>query len=434
MATTTKHQNSETSGGEDHGITIGPFTGGNEAEWTRYLEKFLKSERDQFMGILESMEEGVAIIDTKNQIIFMNPSMVRDFGSGIGAKCYKHIFNRDEPCHAICRLSSVLHGNTERWEYTLPGGRTYDVVASPFMSARGEFCALITLRNISIHKQFEVDLVKVTQLKSELLQQKAEQLEKISCEVARLEEEKVRFVRFLGVVAHDLQSPLVATQTFLWQILDGFTGDITGEQQDILQKCSNRIDRLMRLIKDLLDIPRIESGQLVSEMKPMSLLEIIQDSKEELESLAKDKGMNISIEAPKKVTQIFGSGPRIQQVVENLVSNAIKYSDSGNVLVKVSEKQNEVKVEVMDSGTGISPKDLKHVFDDFFRGKDTAERGTGLGLSICKRIIEAHNGKIWAESPCPETGKGSKFSFTLPKKGKKRIGKCKQGTKQAIKK
>ncbi|MFO8143955.1 MAG: PAS domain-containing sensor histidine kinase [Dehalococcoidales bacterium] len=434
MDTSINSQYSGISEGEGHGITIGPFTGGNETEWTRYLEKLLKSQCGQFIGMLEAINEGVAVIDPKNQIIFMNPSMVREFGSGIGDKCYKHIFGRDRPCRDICRLPSVLDGNTERWEYTLPDGRTYDVVASPFMSTGGELCALVTLRNISIHKQFEIDLVKVTQLKSELLKQKAEQLEKISCEVARLEEEKVRFVRFLGVVAHDLQSPLVATQTFLWQVLDGFTGDITQEQQDILEKCSNRIDRLMRLIKDLLDIPRIETGQLVSEMKPMSLLEIVKDSAEELESLARDKGMTIQIEAPTKIAQLFGSAARIQQVVENLISNAIKYSDSGDVIVKVSEKSNEVKVEVIDSGTGISSKDLTHVFDDFFRAKATAQRGTGLGLSICKRIIEAHSGKIRAESPCLETGKGSKFSFTLPRKeaGKKR--RSNKGTKKAIKK
>ena len=253
-------------------------------------------------------------------------------------------------------------------------------------------------------------------MKSELLTQKAEQLEKISREVARLEEEKVRFVRFLGVVAHDLQSPLVATQSFLWQMLDGFTGDITDEQREMLEKSTQRIDRLMRLIKDLLDIPRIETGQLVYEMKPIQLMEIIQESVEEMKCLAKDKGMTIRIEAPTKVARIHGSGPRLQQVAENLISNAVKYSPTGEVLIRVIDSRYEVKVEVIDNGIGISSEDLSHVFDDFFRRKGSLERGTGLGLSICKRIIEAHNGKVWAESPCSETGKGSRFSFTLPRK------------------
>ncbi len=416
MVTLAKYPKAEITKWDGDGLTMGPFTGGNEAEWVRYLEKLLKNERDQFIAMLDSMDEGVAIIDHESKIRFMNPSMIRDFGNGIGAKCHSHLFGRDKPCRDICRRSSVLRGNIERWEYAFPDGRTYDVVASPIVSSDGEPCALITLRNISLRKQFEVDLVKVTQLKSELLTQKAEQLEKISREVARLEEEKVRFVRFLGVVAHDLQSPLVATQSFLWQMLDGFTGDITDEQRDMLEKSTQRIDRLMRLIRDLLDIPRIETGQLVYEMKLINLMGIIRDSVEEMESLAKDKGMTIRIEAPVKMARIQGSGPRLQQVAENLISNAIKYSATGEVVVRVIDNRDEVKVEVLDNGIGISAGDLPHVFDDFFRSKGSLERGTGLGLSICKRIIEAHNGKIYVESPCSETGKGSRFSFTLPRK------------------
>ena len=397
------------------GITIRPFAGGNEAEWARYLEKLIKSERDQLIAILNSMEEGVTIIGADHTIQFMNPSMVREFGNGVGHDYYQYLFGLEKPCPDITKLANVLKGAIERWECEFPHGRTYDIVASPFTSAEQELCILLAFHNITQRKQYELELVKVNQLKSELLSQKTEQLERISREVDRLEVEKERFVRFLSVVAHDLQSPLAAAQTFLWQILDGFAGEVTDEQRDMLEKSTRRIDRLLRLVGDLLDIPRIETGQIMSEMKAISLNEVIKDSIEELRNLAKKKDMTIELESPPSLSEIYGASARLQQVIENLISNAIKYSKGGTVLIRVAEGKDEIRVEVIDSGIGISPEDLPHLFADFFRGKNALERGTGLGLSISKRIVEAHGGRIWAESPCPETGKGSKFSFALLK-------------------
>ena len=102
-------------------------------------------------------------------------------------------------------------------------------------------------------------------------------------------------------------------------------------------------------------------------------------------------------------------------MVTNLTSNAINYTREGTVLVKVVDDKDKVRVEVIDTGIGVPPEEFPRLFDDFFRGSNVGAKGTGLGLSISKRIIEAHGGKIWAESPAPETGQGSKFTFTLPK-------------------
>jgi two-component system phosphate regulon sensor histidine kinase PhoR len=102
--------------------------------------------------------------------------------------------------------------------------------------------------------------------------------------------------------------------------------------------------------------------------------------------------------------------------LNNLISNAINYTRDGKVLVRVKEYEDEIAVEVIDTGIGIPPDELPKIFDDFFRGRNAGKKGTGLGLSISKRVIDAHGGKLWAESPCPETGAGSRFTFTLPKK------------------
>jgi two-component system phosphate regulon sensor histidine kinase PhoR len=107
-------------------------------------------------------------------------------------------------------------------------------------------------------------------------------------------------------------------------------------------------------------------------------------------------------------------------VITNLVTNAINYTPEGTITIRAKEEGKEICVEIMDTGIGIPPEDISRVFDDFFRASNVESKGTGLGLSIARRIVEAHGGKIWVESPCPESNAGSKFTFILPKKGERR--------------
>jgi signal transduction histidine kinase len=257
---------------------------------------------------------------------------------------------------------------------------------------------------------------EMVKLRDQVLEKRTMELEQASNEIVKLEEERRHFARFLGVVAHDLQSPLVATQSFITYILDGFTGTITDGQKDLLERGVRRIDGLLTLITDLLDIPRIETGQVTREMRELSFNEVVKRSLEGLDNVAQQKGLTLKVEMPESSPKINGASRRLQQVLTNLVSNAINYTNEGTVLVRVSDNENEVRVEVKDSGIGILPDDLPRLFNDFFRGSNVGSKGTGLGLSISKRIVEAHGGKVWAESPDPETKKGSKFTFTLPKK------------------
>jgi len=257
---------------------------------------------------------------------------------------------------------------------------------------------------------------EMVKLKDQLLEKRTMELEQASGEVVKLEQERRSFVRFLGVVAHDLQSPLVATQSVLSYILDGFTGHITDGQKDLLERAVRRIDGLLTLITDLLDIPRIEAGQVTREMREIPFNDVMKRSLEGFDSVAQQKGLTLKVEVPPSSPTVYGANRRLQQVVTNLVGNAINYTNEGMVLVKVSDSENEVRVGVTDTGIGILPEDLPRLFNDFFRGSNAGAKGTGLGLSISKRIVEAHGGRIWAESPDPETKKGSRFTFTIPKK------------------
>lgn len=237
-----------------------------------------------------------------------------------------------------------------------------------------------------------------------------------SAQVAKLEEDKARFLQFLSVAAHDLKAPLTAIQSYLWVILRGLAGEISDKQRNMLQRSSQRIDELLTLISDLLDIPRIESGQVVQQMDKVSLRKIVNDCYSELREHARQKGLDLKVELPRSLCKIHGSAPHLRQVMTNLLSNAINYTNEGEIKVRMSDKKDAIQVEVIDTGVGILPEELPHIFEDFFRGSNVQVKGTGLGLSIVKRIVEAHDGEIYAESPCAETNAGSRFTLTLPKK------------------
>ncbi|MFC2059898.1 sensor histidine kinase [Chloroflexota bacterium] len=256
---------------------------------------------------------------------------------------------------------------------------------------------------------------EVVRFREHLLQDKMTELEESSKQIARLEEEKQQFLQFVSMAAHDLKAPLTAIQGFLWVMLGGYSGEITDKQRHMLERSTHRIKELLELISDLLDIPRIKTGQLVQEMKPISLRQVVRDCLDGQRGLAKEKGIKLKLEMPDTLPKISGSSSRLQQVMTNLVSNAINYTNEGTITIRLSERGNYLQVEAMDTGIGIKAEDLPRLFEDFFRASNTEVKGTGLGLSIVKRIVEAHGGRIWVESPCPESNTGSKFTFTLPK-------------------
>jgi signal transduction histidine kinase len=257
---------------------------------------------------------------------------------------------------------------------------------------------------------------EVMQLSQRRLGKRTRELEQASQEIAKMEEARNRFLQFLGVTVHDLKAPLTAIQSYFWVMLGGFAGELTEKQRGMLERSSQRIKELLTLISDLLDIPRIETGQMIQEMKDVSLRRVIETAVGDMRDLAKQKKLKLRLEMPKSLPQIRGSAPRLQQVITNLLNNAINYTPEGTIIIRVSQDEKEIRVEVMDSGIGIPADDLPHIFEDFFRASNVEIKGTGLGLSIAKRIVETHGGRIWVESPCPETRKGSKFSFSLPKK------------------
>lgn len=216
---------------------------------------------------------------------------------------------------------------------------------------------------------------------------------------------------FVATVSHELKNPLAIIKTNISNIKDGLTGQINQMQKEMLDTCHNVIDRISRLINDLLDLHKIEAGMLELRRKLCNLGEILQKQVKEFEALLSRKNIKLEREAPDKDLSLWGDEDRLMQVVNNLLSNAIKYTpEGGSVALKIIPGDGMVRLEFVNKGEAIPQDKLDRIFDKFNR-LDYSKEGTGLGLAIAKDIVELHKGKIWAESH-PE--KGNKFVVVLP--------------------
>ncbi len=230
----------------------------------------------------------------------------------------------------------------------------------------------------------------------------------------RLLRAKATLAHVLSVTSHDLRAPLATVQSCLDVIIGGFAGDINSRQQELLEGSRQRISDLTHMIDNILDISYIEIRDI--DFEKVSLTEVIESSIGDVEGMARQKEIQIKNNVTSELTGILGVPKRLRQVLTNLLGNAVKFTPAGgSVTVSSQETDDSVELEVADTGIGITPEELPRIFDDFYRGMKVDAEGAGLGLSIAKKIVEAHGGKIWVESPCPETGVGTKFSFSLPK-------------------
>ncbi|MFA6431225.1 MAG: ATP-binding protein [Candidatus Margulisiibacteriota bacterium] len=221
---------------------------------------------------------------------------------------------------------------------------------------------------------------------------------------------------FVSVVSHELRTPLSITKEGIQLILDGLTGAINEKQKKILDVSSSQIDRLTRLINDLLDISKIESKKYVQKMERLNFIELCQQESDAFAFKIKEKGLSFIHALPQKEMFVLGGRDQLIQVLSNLLSNAIKFTEKGEIELKVEERENELVCSIRDTGRGIAEGDLPKLFNKFEQLNRTAgpgEKGTGLGLVIAKGIVEKHSGKIWVESL---PGVGSTFSFSLPLK------------------
>ena len=230
----------------------------------------------------------------------------------------------------------------------------------------------------------------------------------------QLEEASQHKSQFLANMSHELRTPLNAILGYTELMADGAYGEPSEKMMGILKRLEANGKHLLGLINDVLDLSKIEAGQLVLELSDYSIQDIAQTVRSTLEPLAADKKLTFKVEVAPQLPSGHGDGRRLTQVLINLVGNAIKFTDAGEVAIKAEANNGSFHVSVRDTGPGISAADQAKLFQEFQQADNAITKkkgGTGLGLAISKRIIEMHGGKIWVES---QLGQGSTFAFTLP--------------------
>lgn len=350
-------------------------------------QEMLYLERDKLATILNCMEDGIYIINTKHDIEYINQAMLSQFGPVKERKCYQYLHNLEEPC-PWCKIQSVLEGRSVRRDlYSLKNQRTYDYIGTPLKNSDGSISKLGMLRDITERKQLEWDIAKL------------EELDRVKRSL-------------LSTVSHELRSPLATIRGYASMLTDYRRKLNESKKREFVLAIKKDADELTDFVNDLLDLSRLEAGLIMLEVKPYSIVRVLK--RVVAAAQIRLPSHQILLRLTKRLPRINIDVIRIQQVLHNLIDNAATYSAEGTEIVVSARKvDNEMLVGVSDQGIGIPAEDLEKVFYPMYRieSKEKASRGMGLGLSLCRGLVALHEGRIWVES---EVGVGSTFWFTLP--------------------
>ncbi len=341
------------------------------------------SSRSRLETVLQSMFDGVMVVDSNGTILLMNEALRFLFGvdqDPVGRKPLEIVRNAD--IQDVVDRTLKHTGGVEAKELTLvvPVEKTLLVHATPVVQDGMVEGAVLVFHDIS--------------------------------ELRRLE--KVR-QDFVANISHELRTPVSTIKGYAETLLDGALED-KEHARDFLNIIHSDAERLAKLIDDILDLSRIESGRLRLEPKPCALRGIVDRVVSALGRQAREKEIRLTTEIPSDLPAVLADEDRIAQVLSNLLDNALKYTEGGgSVTITAREHDGRVRLDVSDTGVGILEKDLPRVFERFYRvggQQSSAKIGTGLGLSIVKHIVQAHNGQVFVQSVY---GRGSTFGFTLPR-------------------
>jgi signal transduction histidine kinase len=297
------------------------------------------------------------------------------------------------------------------------------LLAVPLLGADRVVGALVVRRKTpGEFPQSTIDLLETFADQSVLAIQNARLFREIEEKGRELAEASKHKSQFLANMSHELRTPLNAILGYTELILDSIYGEPSEKMRAVLERLQANGRHLLGLINDVLDLSKIEAGQLTLSLDDYSMSDVVHGVVSAVEPLAAEKRLTFKAEVEPGLPTGHGDGRRLSQVLLNLVGNAIKFTDKGEVAIRASATNGAFTVAVCDTGPGIPATDQAKIFEEFQQADSSITKkkgGTGLGLSIAKRIIEMHGGRIWVES---EPGKGSKFYFTLPVRVEAQVG------------
>ena len=263
--------------------------------------------------------------------------------------------------------------------------------------------------------------IVATRMMTELRRQREEQARAQARELEQVRQQLDELDRvrtfFLALASHDLKTPLAVAVNYIQTILDGFVGEVQPKQRAWMERSVVRLQEMLQLINDFLDASQLDEARIAQELEPTCLETIVQQAIMEISPRAADKEVSLHTTTPPNLPWVLGSPKRLHRLLINLLDNGIKFTPKGGrVTLTLAEEDDCVRVDVTDTGAGIPDSYLPHIFEDYFRiRRQEFIPGAGLGLSTARRIVEAHGGKIWVESPYCPGQPGSRFTFCLQK-------------------
>jgi PAS domain S-box-containing protein len=370
-----------------------PFLVGTGIDITSHkqAENALRESEERFRTLVEKAPEGI-FIQTNGCFVYVNAAIMRLFEATHPEELLgQPVFNRFHPDFRdlISERIRLLNEESQSVPSMDEVGLTMsgvpidlNVSAVPFtyQNRRG---ALGFVHDISARKQEEEAAIHLAEVKS----------------------------RFTSVVSHELRSPLATIKEATSLVLEGVLGPVNDEQKDMLNTVKTNIDRLGRLVNNVLAYQKMNTGKMMYDLQESDVNEVVQEADKYSMLFAGDRKSDLVMDLGRDLPKIKFDKDKIIQVLVNLMANAINYSERGPVVIKTRLENSEIQISVRDSGQGVMPEHLDEIFKPFVQAKGKKKGGTGLGLAITKEIVLAHHGQIWVES---EVGKGSTFYFTLP--------------------
>jgi len=359
-------------------------------DYTRTLRD-IADTRSRLRTLVNRISDGVMCTNHEHRVALANPAFLRMIGCaaesviGNGVDDFLDIsriremiqesldMNDSQPTELTEEISVNGHGQSDE--------RILSARCAPFRDRSGRNIGVITvLHDITALK-------KMDRMKSE----------------------------FVSMVSHEIRSPMNSVLMQIQVILDGLAGELTEKQRDILTRAHLKIENLARMTTELLDLARIESGLITLEREPVAMADVIRDQVAFHFPLAASASIEMVVDIPETLPLVLANRRNMEEVLSNLITNAIKYSTGGGrIMIDAAIVNDYLRIQVKDTGMGISAEDQQWIFQRFYRVKDETTRhitGTGLGLAIVKSILESHQGRIKIES---QQGEGSTFSVFLP--------------------
>jgi two-component system phosphate regulon sensor histidine kinase PhoR len=333
----------------------------------------LEAERARLAAVLDQMTDGVLMADLEGRVQFANPAAARLFGRNPIGRSVTETLRHHQLIQAWQRSQETGEMQVESVE--VPAQRQFlQLVVIPDRAARG---SLLLVQ----------DLTRLRRL-----------------ETVRRD--------FVSNLSHELRTPLASLKALTETLQEGALDDPPAARR-FLSQMQTEVDALSQMVAELLELSRIESGRLALDLRPVAACELIESAGARMRVQVERAGLALKIECAQELPAVRVDAQRLEQVLVNLIHNAVKFTrPGGEVLLGAESGEGAVRFVVRDSGVGIPADDLSRIFERFYKSdRSRSGGGTGLGLSIARHIVEAHRGTIWAES---EEGRGSSFYFAIP--------------------